>query len=105
MAAVLWFMSFVAFMFMSEQYENLSLAAKLAACLLSNSAMAFGFQLFLMYEGAGGYLFNLPFSLPDNFLNNLKSSMIIMDCMLEHMFLTAKAEISCVLIQFSGIGL
>jgi hypothetical protein len=38
---------------MSEQYENLQLPSKISACLLSNSAMAFGFQLFLMYEGAG----------------------------------------------------
>jgi len=38
---------------MSEQYENLLLPTKIAACLLSNSAMAFGFQLFLMYEGTG----------------------------------------------------
>jgi hypothetical protein len=40
-------------MFMSEQYENLDLPSKILASLLSNSAMAFGFQLFLMYEGAG----------------------------------------------------
>lgn len=53
MAAVLWFVSYVPFMFMSEQYENLELSSKLAASLLSNSAMAFGFQLFVMYEGAG----------------------------------------------------
>jgi len=105
MAAVLWFFSYVPFMFMSEQYENLSLSAKLSASLLSNSAMAFGFQIFLMYEGAGGYLLNLPASLPDNFLNNLKSSMIIVNCTLGHMFLTAKVEISWVLIPFSGIFL
>ncbi|XP_023714575.1 ATP-binding cassette sub-family A member 3 isoform X4 [Cryptotermes secundus] len=53
MAAILWFFSYVPFMFMSEQYENLHLPSKILACLLSNSAMAFGFQLFLMYEGAG----------------------------------------------------
>jgi hypothetical protein len=71
---------------MSEQYENLTLPAKLSASLLSNSAMAFGFQLFLMYEGTGGYLLNLPVSLPDNSLNNLKSSVIILNRMLGHMF-------------------
>jgi ATP-binding cassette subfamily A (ABC1) protein 3 len=54
MAAVLWFLSYVPFMFMSEQYENLTLLDKLLASLFSNSAMAFGFQLFIMYEGAGG---------------------------------------------------
>jgi ATP-binding cassette subfamily A (ABC1) protein 3 len=53
MAAVLWFFSYVPFMFMSEQYENLYLPAKISASLFSNSAMAFGFQLFLMYEGTG----------------------------------------------------
>jgi ATP-binding cassette subfamily A (ABC1) protein 3 len=53
MAAVLWFFSYVPFMFMSEQYEDLFLPSKILACLLSNSAMAFGFQLFLMYEGTG----------------------------------------------------
>jgi len=71
MAAVLWFISYVPYLFMSEQYENLTLPAKLSASLFSNTAMAFGFQLFIMYEGAGGYLLNSPASMPDNFLNNL----------------------------------
>lgn len=102
MAAVLWFTSYLAFMFMSENYENMSLTAKLLGSLLSNSAMAFGFQLFLMYEGAGGYLLNLPASLLDNFLNNLKSSMIIVNHMLGLIFFIAKAEISWILIPFSG---
>jgi hypothetical protein len=62
MAAVLWFFSYVPFMFLSEQYENLLLPSKILACLLSNSAMAFGFQLFLMYEGAGKYLLTGIFS-------------------------------------------
>jgi hypothetical protein len=92
-------------MFMSEQYENLRLPAKLGASVFSNSAMGFGFQLFIMFEGTGGCLFNLPASLHDNFLNNLKSSMIIVNRMLGHIFLTAKAEITWVLITFSGISL
>lgn len=92
-------------MFMSEQYENLTLAAKLSASLFSNSAMAFGFQVFLMYEGAGGYLLNLSASLPDVFLNNLKSSMIIVNRILGHIFFTAKAEIFWVLMSFSCICL
>jgi hypothetical protein len=87
MAAVLWFFSYVPFMFMSEQYENLSLPAKVSACLFSNSAMAFGFQLFLMYEGTGRYLLNLPASLPEKFFNNLKPSMVMVNHSLGHLCL------------------
>ncbi|KAJ9596524.1 hypothetical protein L9F63_012466, partial [Diploptera punctata] len=53
LAGLLWFLSYLPFMFLSEHYEDLSQAAKLASCLCSNSAMAFGFQLFLMSEGTG----------------------------------------------------
>ncbi|XP_069685343.1 phospholipid-transporting ATPase ABCA3-like isoform X4 [Periplaneta americana] len=52
-AGMLWFFLYVPFMFMSEQYENLTQTSKILACLFSNSAMAFGFQLFLMFEGSG----------------------------------------------------
>lgn len=52
-AGLLWFLSYTPFLFMQENYDTLSLSAKLLACLGSNSAMAFGFQVMLMYEGTG----------------------------------------------------
>ncbi|KAJ8951652.1 hypothetical protein NQ318_012323 [Aromia moschata] len=52
-AGMVWFFSYSPYLFMQQKYDTLSLAAKLLASLGSNSAMAFGFQLMLMYEGTG----------------------------------------------------
>lgn len=53
LAGLLWFLSYMPFMFLSEHYETLGQFTKVASSLCSNSAMAFGFQLFLMSEGTG----------------------------------------------------
>lgn len=50
-AGLAWFMSYAPYLFMQQSYNTLSLSTKLLASLGSNSAMAFGFQMMLMFEG------------------------------------------------------
>ncbi|RZC40676.1 ATP-binding cassette sub-family A member 3-like, partial [Asbolus verrucosus] len=50
-AGLLWFLSYAPYLFLQQQYDQLSLSTKLIASLGSNTAMAYGFQLMLMYEG------------------------------------------------------
>lgn len=52
-AGLAWFLSYFPYIFLQEQYNSLSFAQKLLSCLGHNSAMAYGFQLVLMYEGTG----------------------------------------------------
>ncbi|CAG9761787.1 unnamed protein product [Ceutorhynchus assimilis] len=58
-AGLMWFLSYSPYSFMQQSYDTLSLSSKLISCLGSNTAMAFGFQLILMYEGTeDGIQFN-----------------------------------------------
>ncbi|KAK4876909.1 hypothetical protein RN001_009415 [Aquatica leii] len=50
---MVWFLSFFPYSFLQSQYDTLSLFEKLLACLSSTSAMGYGFQIILMYEGIG----------------------------------------------------
>ncbi|GJQ88074.1 hypothetical protein Trydic_g13087 [Trypoxylus dichotomus] len=50
---LIWFLSYAVYMVVQNQYDTLSLAEKILICLASNSAMAYGFQLLLMWEGTG----------------------------------------------------
>ncbi|GJQ67966.1 hypothetical protein Trydic_g16721 [Trypoxylus dichotomus] len=52
-AGLAWFLSYFPYIFLQEQYNSLTLTQKLLSCLGHNSAMAYGFQLILMYEGTG----------------------------------------------------
>ncbi|KAJ8964470.1 hypothetical protein NQ317_016593 [Molorchus minor] len=52
-AGMAWFLSYAPYLFMQQNYDSISLTSKLAASLGSNTAMAFGFQVMLMYEGTG----------------------------------------------------
>ncbi|CAH1108169.1 unnamed protein product [Psylliodes chrysocephalus] len=52
-AGMAWFLSYAPYLFMQEIYDTLTLSSKLFASLGSNTAMAFGFQVILMYEGTG----------------------------------------------------
>nr|XP_022911287.1 ATP-binding cassette sub-family A member 3-like [Onthophagus taurus]XP_022911294.1 ATP-binding cassette sub-family A member 3-like [Onthophagus taurus] len=52
-AGLAWFLSYCPYLFLQEHYNTLSLSAKLAAMLGANTAMAYGFQLFVMFEGTG----------------------------------------------------
>lgn len=58
-AGMCWFLSYAPYLFLQERYDTLSLSVKLVTSLGSNTAMAYGFQLILMYEGTGeGMLLN-----------------------------------------------
>lgn len=50
-AGLLWFLSYAPYLFLQQQYDRLTLSTKLLASVGSNTAMAYGFQLMLMYEG------------------------------------------------------
>lgn len=52
-AGLVWFFLYVPFSFTQANYMTLSYAHKLMACLSSNTAMAYGFQLILRFEGVG----------------------------------------------------
>ncbi|KAF2894182.1 hypothetical protein ILUMI_11989 [Ignelater luminosus] len=51
MAGIIWFLTFTPFSNLQLAYDHLTLAQKLGACILSNSAMGYGFQLVMMFEG------------------------------------------------------
>ncbi|RZC40616.1 ABC2 membrane 3 domain containing protein, partial [Asbolus verrucosus] len=51
-AGLLWFLSYTPFLFFQTQYDELKLSTKLVASLGFNTAMAYGFQMFLMFEGS-----------------------------------------------------
>ncbi|XP_050517580.1 phospholipid-transporting ATPase ABCA3-like isoform X2 [Diabrotica virgifera virgifera] len=53
MAGLAWFISYAPYLFMQNNYTDLALSTKLLTSLLPNTAMAFGFQVVLMYEGTG----------------------------------------------------
>lgn len=48
-----WFLSYTPYLFLQQKYDQLTLFTKLSACLGSNTAMSYGFQLMLMFEGTG----------------------------------------------------
>lgn len=52
-AGLVWFILYVPFSFTQQNYENLSFTTKIIICLSSNTAMSYGFQLILRYEGLG----------------------------------------------------
>lgn len=52
-AGLVWFILYVPFMFTQQNYAQLSLFTKLVLCLSSNTAMAYGIQQILQFEGAG----------------------------------------------------
>ncbi|KAG1652005.1 ATP-binding cassette sub-family A member 3 [Nymphon striatum] len=73
-AGVLFFCAYLPYAFVSSRYETLSLSEKLLLSLFGNTAMSFGSQLIVMWEGSGsGVQFNnlnLPAS-PDDTLTLL----------------------------------
>ena len=53
-AGILFFLTYFPFFFLSgDRYEDMSQGEKMAACLLSNVAMAFGINTIMIYEGTG----------------------------------------------------
>nr|CAD7415158.1 unnamed protein product [Timema cristinae] len=52
-AGLAWFVLFAPYLFIQNNYTELSLSTKLVTSLFSNTAMGYGFQLILMHEGTG----------------------------------------------------
>lgn len=52
-SGLMWFILYVPFSFTQQNYVQLSMRAKMFACISSNTAMAYGFQLILRFEGTG----------------------------------------------------
>jgi hypothetical protein len=50
---ILFFVSYIPYLFLQPRYDTLSWWAKILACLVSNVAMAFGGQVIGMFEGTG----------------------------------------------------
>lgn len=50
---MVWFLSYAPYLFLQDQYDTTGVGVKLVCSLGSNTAMAYGFQLMLMYEGTG----------------------------------------------------
>ncbi|XP_077979982.1 phospholipid-transporting ATPase ABCA3-like isoform X2 [Glandiceps talaboti] len=50
---VLFFLTYVPYLFIQPRYQDMSLGEKLGACLLSNTGMCMGAQLIGMFEGTG----------------------------------------------------
>lgn len=51
-AGLIWFILYVPFLFTQQNYAQLSFIMKLVLCLSSNTAMAYGIQQILQFEGA-----------------------------------------------------
>ncbi|GJQ88081.1 hypothetical protein Trydic_g13093 [Trypoxylus dichotomus] len=85
-AGLAWFLSYSIWVFLQDQYSTLSLAQKMLICLASNSAMAFGFQMTLMWEGTAEGLiwsnFFTPVSPDDSFTMAHIILMLIIDTFL-----------------------
>ena len=50
---IIWYLSYTPYYFISQSYDNMSLAEKLISCLLSNVAMGMGAQVIGKFEGTG----------------------------------------------------
>ena len=51
---ILFFVSYIPYVFLQRRYMMLSTGTKLSTCLLSNVAMSYGAQIIGMFEGTGG---------------------------------------------------
>nr|APD26538.1 ATP-binding cassette transporter subfamily A member 3 X1 protein [Brachionus koreanus] len=52
-AGVIWFFSYLPYIFISLRYEKLTLGLKVISCFVNNLAMSLGIQLIGMFEGKG----------------------------------------------------
>ncbi|KAJ8311158.1 hypothetical protein KUTeg_011297 [Tegillarca granosa] len=68
---ILFYLTYVPYFFLQQRYEDMSVGEKIAACLLSNVAMAFGLNAVGVYEGTGEGAqfsnFTNPATVDDNF--------------------------------------
>lgn len=54
---VLFFITYIPYVFINPRYSTLSWWGKVACCLLNNVAMSMGARIISMYEGIGVYFF------------------------------------------------
>lgn len=53
---LIWFLCYFPYVFFQRDYSNTPLSTKLGISVFSNTAMSYGFQIILMYEGTGAGL-------------------------------------------------
>lgn len=86
MAGLVWFIFYAVYMFSAERYEELTLESKLVMSIFSNTAMAFGFQLIVRFEGTGeGLQWNnmwRPVSVDDDLTVGYLIVMLLLDATL-----------------------
>nr|QNH67917.1 ATP-binding cassette transporter subfamily A member 3 X1 [Brachionus plicatilis] len=79
-AGVIWFFSYLPYIFISLRYEKMTLGLKVISCFVNNLAMSLGIQLIGMFEGKGTGIdfsnWNEGLSVDDTF--SLLNVMIIM---------------------------
>ncbi|XP_032295539.1 phospholipid-transporting ATPase ABCA3 isoform X3 [Drosophila virilis] len=74
---LIWFITYVPYMFTSETYDLLTLSEKLGLCVILNTAMAFGVAIIMRFEGTGeGLQWNNLFK-PVNVDDNLTVGYVI----------------------------
>ena len=79
-AGILFFLTYFPVFFLSgDRFETMSQGEKMAAGLLSNVAMAFGINAFMIYEGTGTYcnLVLLVFVTSVGKLNHSKNKLLL----------------------------
>ncbi len=80
-SGLIWFVSYSAYAFTMAMYTNLNLYEKMLLSLLSNTGMAFGFQIINRLEGTGEGLqwsnFWRPVSIDDNITVGLITVMLL----------------------------
>ncbi|KAL3853224.1 hypothetical protein ACJMK2_016780 [Sinanodonta woodiana] len=85
-AGILFFLTYFPFFFLNDYYGDMSQAQKLAVCLLSNIALAFGCNTIAIYEGTGEGAqwsnFFWPGSVDDNFTLLDAIGMLLVDTVL-----------------------
>lgn len=80
---LVWFLAYSPYSFIQQRYDSISLSVKLLVSLLSNTAMAIGFNVIVKYEGTqeGIQWDNVfrPVSVDDNFNLGYVWMMLIVD--------------------------
>ncbi|KAL3853226.1 hypothetical protein ACJMK2_016782 [Sinanodonta woodiana] len=83
---ILFFLTYFPFFFLTDRYEDMSQGEKMAACLLSNIALAFGCNTIAIYEGTGEGAqwsnFYRPGTVDDNFSLLDALGMLLVDTVL-----------------------
>ncbi|KAL3853222.1 hypothetical protein ACJMK2_016778 [Sinanodonta woodiana] len=83
---ILFFLTYFPFFFLMDYYKDMSQGKKMAACFLSNMALAFGCNTIAIYEGTGEGAqwsnFYMPGTVDDNFSLLHAMGMLLVDTVL-----------------------